>query len=70
MWLGGILIGRLAQGLKDLANPVIGNGYDLQLRKGVRARGQMGRGAGEVQERRVRDRDVAARAAAHHHYGF
>lgn len=30
-----ILIGRPAQGLKDLANPVIGNGYDSQLWKGL-----------------------------------
>lgn len=33
--VASILIGRPAQGLKDLANPVIGNGYDSQLWKGL-----------------------------------
>ncbi|QPF82818.1 tetratricopeptide repeat protein [Bradyrhizobium genosp. L] len=33
--VAGILIGHPAQGLKDLANPVIGNGYDSQLWKGL-----------------------------------
>ncbi|MGY3691195.1 tetratricopeptide (TPR) repeat protein [Bradyrhizobium sp. USDA 3240] len=33
--VASILIGHPAQGLKDLANPVIGNGYDSQLWKGL-----------------------------------
>ncbi|VIO77276.1 tetratricopeptide repeat protein [Bradyrhizobium ivorense] len=33
--VASILIGRPAQGVKDLANPVIGNGYDSQLWKGL-----------------------------------
>ena len=33
--VASILIGRPARGLKDLANPVIGNGYDIQLWKGL-----------------------------------
>ncbi|MCA6124086.1 tetratricopeptide repeat protein [Bradyrhizobium sp. WSM 1704] len=33
--VASILIGRPAQALKDLANPVIGNGYDSQLWKGL-----------------------------------
>ncbi|MFB9265758.1 tetratricopeptide repeat protein [Bradyrhizobium erythrophlei] len=33
--VASILIGRPAQGLKDLANPVIGNGYDSQLWKAL-----------------------------------
>ncbi|WGS01612.1 tetratricopeptide repeat protein [Bradyrhizobium sp. ISRA443] len=33
--IASILIGRPAQGLKDLASPVIGNGYDAQLWKGL-----------------------------------
>lgn len=33
--VAGILIGRPASGLKDLTNPVIGNGYDSQLWKGL-----------------------------------
>ncbi|WGS23037.1 MULTISPECIES: tetratricopeptide repeat protein [unclassified Bradyrhizobium] len=33
--IASILIGRPAQGLKDLASPVIGNGYDSQLWKGL-----------------------------------
>ncbi|WP_407151575.1 tetratricopeptide repeat protein [Bradyrhizobium sp. ORS 86] len=33
--IASILIGHPEQGLKDLANPVIGNGYDSQLWKGL-----------------------------------
>ncbi|MGY4480669.1 tetratricopeptide repeat protein [Bradyrhizobium sp. USDA 3364] len=33
--VASILIGHPARGLKDLANPVIGNGYDSQLWKGL-----------------------------------
>ncbi|GIQ75261.1 tetratricopeptide repeat protein [Bradyrhizobium sp. RD5-C2] len=33
--VASILIGHPAQGLKELANPVIGNGYDSQLWKGL-----------------------------------
>ena len=33
--VASILIGRPAQGLKDLANPVIGNGHDSQLWKAL-----------------------------------
>ena len=33
--VSSILMGRPAQGMKDLINPVIGNGYDSQLWKGL-----------------------------------
>ena len=33
--VSSILMGRPVQGMKDLANPVIGNGYDSQLWKGL-----------------------------------
>ena len=33
--VASILIGRPEQGLKDLANPVIGNGYNSQLWKAL-----------------------------------
>src|SRR6266702_70065 len=33
--VSSILMGRAVQGMKDLANPVIGNGYDSQLWKGL-----------------------------------
>ena len=33
--VASILVGHPAQGLKDLANPAIGNGYDSQLWKGL-----------------------------------
>ena len=67
-----ILMGRPDRGLKDLANPVIGNGYDSQLWKGARlcAPGQMGGCAGEIQERRILGRDPAGGPAAHRDDGF
>ncbi len=68
--VANILMGRPERGLKDLANPVVGNNYDSQLWKALALgpAGQMGGRAREVQECRIRDHLTAARSAAHCRY--
>ena len=65
------LMGRPGLALKDLANPVIGNNYDFAAMEGAGLwpAGQMGGGAREIQERRIRHQLAADRSAAHRDFG-
>ena len=65
------LMGRPGLGLKDLANPVSRQQLRFAIVEGARLcpAGQMGGGAREVQERRIRHHLAADRPAAHRHHG-